>query len=138
MTAPTPDWVAQLRALAEAATGLLGDTAGAPGEDHGAECRWCPVCTGLAVLRGRRPELTEALADVLSTAAAALRATVPPPAGPRTDSPADSPAGAPAGAPADARQAADQHAEVRAAAGEPSARPVRPAPPVAVQRIDVA
>ena len=130
MTTPASDWVAQLRALAEAATGLLGDATGAPGEDHAAECRWCPVCTGLAVLRGRRPELTEALADVLATAAAALRATVPPPAGPRTDAPAD--------APADARHAAGQHAGARAAAEEPSVRPVRPAPPVAVQRIDVA
>ncbi|KQS66366.1 hypothetical protein [Modestobacter sp. Leaf380] len=85
MTGPTPDWGAQLRGLADAAAGLIGGltatVSAAPAEgpagDHSAECRSCPVCTALAVLRGRRPDLSEALADVLATAAAALRAHTP-------------------------------------------------------------
>ncbi len=105
MTGPAPDWSAQLRELVAAAAGLLtGLTtataphvgtphvgtphAGAPDAgtgpsatvpaDHSAECRTCPVCTALAVLRGRRPDLSEALADVLATAATALRAHARP------------------------------------------------------------
>ena len=38
-----------------------------------ADCRWCPVCQAAAVVRGERPEVTAALADVLTTAATALR-----------------------------------------------------------------
>jgi len=75
VTAPPPDWAATLRALADGATRLLTGIAGEDaGADHpGAECRSCPVCTALAVLRGRRPDLSVALADVLTAAAAALR-----------------------------------------------------------------
>ncbi|WP_051515407.1 hypothetical protein [Candidatus Blastococcus massiliensis] len=59
--------------------------AGAPGQDtHEADCRWCPVCQAAAVLRGERPEVTAALADVLATTATVLRdlAGEPDPAGP--------------------------------------------------------
>ena len=89
MTSPGPDWVEQARrfvvgsGLADALSGVArpdgaahrsgdGGPAGAPA-DHDADCRWCPVCAGLAALRGRRPDLVEGLADVLSTAAAVLR-----------------------------------------------------------------
>jgi hypothetical protein len=70
-----PDWVEQARLLV---TGL-GQTLGAAlrEEDgaaaHSADCRWCPVCQVAAVVRGERPEVTDALADVLTAAAAALR-----------------------------------------------------------------
>ncbi|MCZ2807179.1 hypothetical protein O2W18_18880, partial [Modestobacter sp. VKM Ac-2983] len=101
MTAPGPDWVEQARRLAAGLaaehapgarlTDVLGSLLGTPAarpdpahrpEDEGAatppptaeECRWCPVCVGLAALRGRRPDLVEALADVLASAATALRA----------------------------------------------------------------
>ncbi len=40
---------------------------------HPADCRWCPVCQVAAVVRGERPEVTDALADVLTAAAEALR-----------------------------------------------------------------
>ncbi len=78
MTGSTPDWGAQLRGLAEVATGLLGGPGAeprgpGPSDDHAAECRSCPVCAALAVLRGRRPDVSEALADLLATAAATLR-----------------------------------------------------------------
>jgi hypothetical protein len=88
MSATGADWVEQARRLltetpagarlGETLGGLLGTPSGlfgAPGApaDHSAECRRCPLCAALATLRGRRPELLEALADVLSTTAAVLR-----------------------------------------------------------------
>jgi hypothetical protein len=100
MTAPGPDWVEQARRFAaglaaEHAAGaglsdvlgdLLGGRAARPGPDgapdpargHTAECRSCPLCAALAAWRGRRPDLVEALADVLAGAATALRATARP------------------------------------------------------------
>jgi hypothetical protein len=120
VTAPGPDWVEQARrfaaglaaehagtGLSDVLGGLLGDAAGrgpdagAPPE-HSAECRWCPLCVGLAALRGRRPDLVEALADVLDGAATALRTTARTtpdgsdagrqPDAPATGVPADAPA----------------------------------------------
>ena len=66
---PGTDWMEQGRRLLEM---LRSGTADAPGE-HGSDCRWCPVCQAAAVVRGERPEVTAALADVLTTAATALR-----------------------------------------------------------------
>ena len=40
---------------------------------HADTCRWCPVCQAVAVARGERPEVSAALADLLTTSAAALR-----------------------------------------------------------------
>ncbi|MGY1643291.1 hypothetical protein ACI782_19470 [Geodermatophilus sp. SYSU D00703] len=91
-----PDWVEQARHLV---TGL-GQTLGSslrestPDGGHPVDCRWCPVCQVAAVVRGERPEVTAALADVLGAAAAALRSfseagreatpgdAAPPPEGP--------------------------------------------------------
>ena len=70
-----PDWVEQARRLVTGLGQTLGsapregDAAGA----HPADCRFCPVCQVAAAVRGERPEVTDALADVLTTAAAALR-----------------------------------------------------------------
>jgi hypothetical protein len=119
MTSPGPDWVEQARrfvissGLAEALSagrpaGAGPDGAQPAGGEHTAECRWCPLCAGLAALRGRRPDLVEGLADLLTTAATVLRASA-------------GQAGAPGPAPAD---------PVRE---EPAAGPAAP-----VQRIDVA
>ena len=129
MTTPGPDWVEQARRFAaglaaEHAGGaglsdVLGDLIGGrstPGgaAEHGTECRSCPLCAGLAALRGHRPDLLEALADVLTSAATALRSTARP---------------TPDGAAADP-------------APEPTAPPEEtvphPAPAPTVQRIDVA
>src|SRR5215213_2827947 len=93
---PAIDWIDQARGLLD----LLkqGATAPASSTEHGSDCRWCPVCQAAAVVRGERPEVTAALADVLTSAAAALRtlAEVDRPAGPEpapdaADRPADSP-----------------------------------------------
>jgi len=45
----------------------------AQGPAHADTCRWCPVCQAMAVARGERPEVTAALADLLTTTAEALR-----------------------------------------------------------------
>jgi hypothetical protein len=66
---PGTDWIEQGRRLLE----TLRSSTEAPDGEHGSDCRWCPVCQAAAVVRGERPEVTAALADVLGTAAAALR-----------------------------------------------------------------
>ncbi|WP_369137623.1 hypothetical protein [Modestobacter versicolor] len=136
MTSPGPDWVDQARrfaaglatehpGLTDALGGLLGAarTEQRPEQapEHGAECRSCPLCAGLAALRGRRPDLLEALADVLSGAATALRTSA-------ATSTRTAPDGDDAGS--------------GTPAPEPSTPPEetvpQPAPAPAVQRIDVA
>jgi hypothetical protein len=69
MTSGT-EWIDHAQRLVEALRG--GPTADTD-EGHTADCRWCPVCQVAAVVRGERPEVTAALADVLTSAAAALR-----------------------------------------------------------------
>src|SRR6478672_6638895 len=66
---PGTDWIEQGRRLLE----TFRSSTEAPDGEHASDCRWCPVCQAAAVVRGERPEVTAALADVLSTAAAALR-----------------------------------------------------------------
>jgi hypothetical protein len=95
---PATDWIDQARGLLD----LLKQGMATPGEggEHGGDCRWCPVCQAAAVVRGERPEVTAALADVLTSAAAALRtlAEADRPAAPQ---PAAEPADRPAGGPGD-------------------------------------
>jgi hypothetical protein len=66
---PGTDWIEQGRRLLE----TLRNATEVPQGEHGSDCRWCPVCQAAAVVRGERPEVTAALADVLTSAAAALR-----------------------------------------------------------------
>ena len=69
---PGTDWIEQGRRLLE--TLRSGSpTRPPPRASTRSDCRWCPVCQAAAVVRGERPEVTAALADVLTTAAAALR-----------------------------------------------------------------
>jgi hypothetical protein len=82
MTEPGPDWVEQARRLAAGLatdhpglTDALGGLLGSSSTDHGGQCRSCPLCAALAAVRGRRPDLLEALADVLASASTALRST---------------------------------------------------------------
>jgi hypothetical protein len=51
------------------------------------DCRWCPLCQAAAVLRGERPEVSAALADVLTATATALRSFAGEPAPAGTDPP---------------------------------------------------
>jgi hypothetical protein len=83
MTTPA-DWAESARRLLDVLRPSTG-TAAVPGEErpvHGADCRWCPVCQTAAVLRGERPEITAALADVLATTASVLRDLAGEPARP--------------------------------------------------------
>jgi nucleoid-associated protein YgaU len=74
---PGTDWIDQAQRLVEALRGGLAGAAPAAadsdGDGHSSDCRWCPVCQVAAVVRGERPEVTAALADVLTAAATALR-----------------------------------------------------------------
>ena len=73
---PGTDWIDQARRVLDALRAGNGTAAPADGEgsgSHSADCRWCPVCQVAAVVRGERPELTAALADVLTATATALR-----------------------------------------------------------------
>jgi hypothetical protein len=108
------DWVDQARRLLDA---FVQRQAGPPSAEgsgpsvHGADCSWCPLCQAAAVVRGERPEVTAALADVLTATATALRTFA------ESGRPADP--GTPAGA--------DDEDD------EPEAEP-----PPAVQRIEIA
>jgi hypothetical protein len=81
-----PDWADQGRRLLDALR-ALADTPAAEGDAQAGECKWCPHCQALAVLRGDRPELSAALNDVLTTTVTALRqfAGETAPAGPPAD-----------------------------------------------------
>src|SRR3712207_5602315 len=74
MTSGT-DWIDQAQRLVEALRSNLpsADAAETDAAGHAGDCRWCPVCQVAAVVRGERPEVTAALADLLTTAATALR-----------------------------------------------------------------
>ena len=77
---PATDWIDQARGLLDMLKqGPAGTSAGPSDDDaHGSDCRWCPLCQAAAVLRGERPEVTAAIADVLTAAATALRAFAEP------------------------------------------------------------
>jgi len=107
---PGTDWTEQARRAVETLRGVLGTLSGHEDQAAGdaAECRWCPLCQLIAVLRGERPEVTAVLADVLRATADALHAF----------------AAAPDGPPAGASTAEEE-------------TPVGDAPPV-VQRIEIA
>ncbi|WP_324277320.1 hypothetical protein [Blastococcus brunescens] len=76
---PGTDWIDQAQRLVEALRGGLASVTDAAHTDdpaagaHSADCRWCPICQAAAVVRGERPEVNEALADLLTAAATALR-----------------------------------------------------------------
>jgi hypothetical protein len=105
---PATDWIDQARGLLDVLKQNLSAPADGADGGHGSDCRWCPLCQSAAIVRGERPEVTAALADVLTATATALRSFAE----------ADRPAAEP--------EPADHQAEN---AGDP--------PPV-VQRIEIA
>jgi hypothetical protein len=82
------DWAEQARRLLEA----VSSAAATESDDASGECRWCPHCQLLAVLRGERPEVTAVLSDVLATASAALRSFAEEAPAAAPDRPEDEPA----------------------------------------------
>ena len=92
------EWLEQARRLVDTflaapATEQVSDPP--EGAAHADTCRWCPLCQVAAVVRGERPEVSAALADVLTATAGALRTF------------ADDVAAAPAAAPATAAEETD-------------------------------
>ena len=89
------DWVDQARRLLDefvaGSTAKAADQPAGGGRAHGSDCSWCPLCQAAAVVRGERPEVTAALADVLTATATALRtfAESVPPAEPNPPAAAD-------------------------------------------------
>jgi hypothetical protein len=82
------DWMAQARLLLDTLKATIpADPAGAAAQAASAareaasgtaaqlsgDCRWCPLCQAAAMVRGERPELSVALADILAATATALR-----------------------------------------------------------------
>jgi hypothetical protein len=93
---PGTDWIDQAQRLVETLRGSLAAAVppadgATDGERHSSDCRWCPICQVAAVVRGERPEVTAALADVLTAAATALRtvADAGSPGGPTTEAEPD-------------------------------------------------
>jgi hypothetical protein len=86
---PGTDWADQARRAVETLRGVLGTLAGPEDQPvgDGAECRWCPLCQLIAVLRGERPEVTAVLADVLRATADALHAFAAAPDAPSAAAP---------------------------------------------------
>jgi hypothetical protein len=81
-----------LDALAERAQPMLNRLAAASTDEHGehtpATCGWCPLCAGMALLRGEKPELAVRAAEhaagliaVLRTSLADRAPAAQPPAG---------------------------------------------------------
>jgi hypothetical protein len=108
---PAIDWIDQARGLLD----LLKQNVAAPATDadgHASDCRWCPLCQAAAVARGERPEVSAALADLLTATATALRSFSEEGRPPASDAPSP-------------------------AADEPTAERPDDPPPV-VQRIEIA
>jgi len=101
---PGTDWAESARLLVETLRAALGGPAAHDGTGSAAgtspgECRWCPLCQLIAVLRGERPEVTAVVADVLRTTADALHAFAAAPDAPRPDAPASHESEPPVGDP---------------------------------------
>lgn len=71
-----------LDAFAERAQPMLNRLAAAPeqGEHTPATCGWCPLCAGMAVLRGERPELAVKAAEHAAGLLTVLRMALATPA----------------------------------------------------------
>jgi hypothetical protein len=75
------DWLDQAKRLLDvfvqgqaASAGSAEGAGSGTTAQHAADCAWCPLCQAAAVVRGDRPEVSAALADLLTTSANALRA----------------------------------------------------------------
>jgi hypothetical protein len=109
-----------LDALAERAQPMLNRLAAADteeGEHTPATCGWCPLCAGMAVLRGERPELAVRAAEHVAGLVAVLRAVLAERA-PAGSSPSGSPASSGSSASSSSSDERVQHITVRRRDGE--------------------
>lgn len=85
LLAALQEWAAKGRAAASTlAEGLEG---AAEGVGHSPECSVCPICQGIRVLRGARPEVVEHLSDAAMSFLSALSALVSSEPGPADKAP---------------------------------------------------
>jgi hypothetical protein len=61
----------------QAMNGAAGQADPSSERQHGSDCTYCPICQGVALLRGARPEVAEHLTEALSSLAAAVVALLP-------------------------------------------------------------
>jgi hypothetical protein len=86
------EWAAKGRMAAKDLAGQedsAGSPSGQPGQAeqpghtaHGPECAFCPICQGLALLRGAKPEVVDHLTDAMTSLAAAVSSLLSPEAEP--------------------------------------------------------
>jgi hypothetical protein len=73
-------------------------------QPHPPECRYCPLCRGVALLREAGPDLLDQVSELAAGLAATLRTSAPPTApSDSSDSADDTTAGAPARPPSTVR-----------------------------------
>ena len=92
-------------------------------QPHSPECRYCPLCRGVALLRQNGPDLLDQVAELATGLAATLRASSPSPSSASSPGEATDAAG-----PADAGRSGGSSAGTRTGA---------PAQPPSTVRIDV-
>ena len=73
------EWVAKGHMAAKDLAGQSDSEAAgsAAGAGHGSTCGICPICQGIALLRGARPEVVEHLSDAVTSLVAAMAALLP-------------------------------------------------------------
>jgi hypothetical protein len=136
------DWVEQARRLLESLSTSHGHDAAAAGEADGGDaartpaegCRYCPHCQVSAVLRGERPEVSAALADILTATSNALKTFA---AGPGPE-PAPGPAGEPTAEPSSAEPSSAGPSSAGPSSAGPSDAGRDGGLPPDVQRIEIA
>jgi hypothetical protein len=72
------EWVAKGHMAVKDLAGQRDSGAAATGGvGSGSTCGVCPICQGIALLRGARPEVVEHLSDAMTSLVAAMTAMVP-------------------------------------------------------------
>ena len=73
------EWVAKGHMAAKDLAGQTdsGTEGSAAVAGHGSTCGICPICQGIALLRGARPEVVEHLSDAMTSLVAAMSALLP-------------------------------------------------------------
>ena len=79
-TGPWADDARRLFQVLQQAVEEVGAEPGA-GYEHPPECRYCPFCQGVALLRRAGPDVLDQVSEFAAGLAATLRATQPPEAG---------------------------------------------------------
>jgi hypothetical protein len=111
--------------------------AGSASSEHPPECRYCPLCQGIGLLRRAGPDVLDQVSDFATGLAATLRAAQPPEPGAPSDSGSGS--GSDSDSDSGGERAADSPSGPSFDRSEDaeSAGPARPARPPRTVRIDI-